>query len=97
MPSEFMEKAKHWPGLLTDKCIDHICNIDGLKTLYLAHNEFTRDAVVKLGKIKTLKHLAIDDRQVSDRGLEKLRESLPNCKIVVWGGVAPLKPAKKEK
>lgn len=97
LPSEFMKEAKHWPARLTDKCIDHICEIEGLETLYLAHNEFTEDAVVKLGKIKTLKHLVIDDRQVSDRGLAKLREQLPNCKVVVWDGIAPLKPAKKDK
>jgi hypothetical protein len=75
------EVAEKLPQRLTDKAIDHICTMPQLEALFLWDNEFSEEALLKLGQIKTLKRLGIQDWQISDEGLKQLRAMLPECEF----------------
>jgi len=75
------EVAEKLPQRLTDKAIDHICTMPQLEALYIYDNEFSEQALLKLGQIKTLKRLGIQDWQISDEALKQLRALLPECQF----------------
>ena len=53
---------------------------------HLGDNKFSEAAILKLGSLKTLKLLSLDDSQISANGLKELEASLPNCAIKIWDG-----------
>jgi hypothetical protein len=75
------EIAEKLPQRLTDKAMEHICTMLHLESLYIWDNEFSEQAILKLGQIKTLKRLGIQDWQISDEGLAHLRAMLPECQF----------------
>ncbi len=75
------EDAEKLPQRLTDKAIEHICTMPQLEALYIWDNKFSEPTLLKLGQIKTLKRLGIQDWQISDEGLKQLRAMLPECEF----------------
>lgn len=82
-----VEKAETIPQRLTDEALTHISSMETLEVLNIAHNEFGKNAVLKLQNLKSLQRLTVDDRQASPEVITALRTALPGCKIVVWTGI----------
>ena len=79
-------QAAKLPQRLTDNTLKHIASFRALESLRIGDNQFSEAAILGLAKCKTLKYLAIDESQMSDIGITKLKRTLPDCEIDVWPG-----------
>ena len=52
-----------------------------LKSLRLVGDQFTDDWLKHIRDLRRLQELSLVDTKVTDRGVESLRKTLPNCKI----------------
>ncbi|MCA9033685.1 MAG: hypothetical protein KDA91_01085 [Planctomycetaceae bacterium] len=81
-----VQKPEEIKQLITDQAIEHIAAFPSLEALHLGDNQFSEAAILRLGSLKTLKLLSLDDSQISANGLTELKASLPDCTIEIWGG-----------
>ena len=72
--------------LLTNQALEHIADFPSLQALHLGDNQFSEAAILKLGRLKSLKDLSLDHSQISADGLSELGTLLPDCKINIWRG-----------
>ncbi|MEO2015300.1 MAG: hypothetical protein ABGZ53_13100 [Fuerstiella sp.] len=66
---------------ITDKGLDHLTTITGLKSLTLKRLPVTDAGIPALSKLKTLKRLNLWGTQVTMEGAAELRKALPDCDI----------------
>lgn len=67
---------------LSDFNVEAISNVTSLEVLSLWGCPVTDESVEPLSKMNFLKSLWIGSTQISDGGLSKLKEALPNCEIL---------------
>ncbi len=78
MPMIQPEQAKEISQRLTDKALEHISKMDGLESLFISDNEFSENAILKPGRLKSLKRLRC---RLGADGRATLQRQLPDCKI----------------
>ena len=68
-------------GSITDQGILHLATLDNLTGLHLNSAQITDDSVRLLEQFQKLRILDIGGTLISDSGIGKIRQSLPNCRI----------------
>lgn len=66
---------------ITDKGLDHIATMTGVKTLTLKNVPVTDEGIPALARMKNLKRLNLWATQMSSDGVSRLRTELPECEI----------------
>ncbi len=67
---------------ITDAGLPHLAGLTQLKFLDLGATRVTDDGLPALSTLRNLRSLYLDGTSVSNQGLEKLKQDLPNLKIV---------------
>ena len=67
---------------ITDAGLEPIEGMTGLRRLLLDHTQVTDGGMKHLGGLAELEELWLVDTSVTDSGVKKLKQALPNCKIV---------------
>ena len=62
--------------------IEHLKGATNLERLSLSHTRITDAGLEHLKDLNNLNGLKLIDTQVTDAGVKKLRQALPNCRIV---------------
>ena len=66
---------------VTEKGLDHLATMTGMKTLTLKYVPVTDEGIPALSKLKSIKRLNLWGTRVTMDGLDKLRAALPDCDI----------------
>ncbi|MGD9127809.1 MAG: hypothetical protein PVH19_10580 [Planctomycetia bacterium] len=64
-----------------DEAIAELSKLKGLECLVLSNADVSDEGLESLAELTNLKELHVDSTRVSDEGVKKLQEKLPNCKI----------------
>ena len=82
-----LQYAKEWPHLrrleawhLTNSGLKHFEGLDQLKHLFIS-GEFTDEGLQHLEGLTQLEDLELSRAWVTDEGVQRLQQALPNCKI----------------
>jgi len=67
---------------ITGHGVPHLVQLVDLRELDLSGTRITDDAIAELGKIRALKFVSLSNTLVTAEGRRKLRQSLPDCRIV---------------
>ncbi len=63
--------------------------LPALEVLDLRWTPIDDGAVEMLERIRTIRHIGLSERQLSDDALERPRKALPNCDVNVWKDWVP--------
>lgn len=67
---------------ITDQGIAHLANLAELRYISLNGNRIADESVPHLAKLKRLEEIELFETDFSNDGIKRLKEALPNCKIV---------------
>ena len=66
---------------ITQDCLKHLKSLSSIEELRMSDTAVDDDAVADLVALKSLKFLDVADTAISDKGMERLREALPECDV----------------
>ena len=68
--------------LVTDDGVRALAILPDLEVLWITRCRVTDDIIPVLAKLKKLRELNVRNTEVTERGIEQLRQALPGCRIV---------------
>ena len=68
-------------GVLIDEGLQHLSELQNLQELDLYATVVTDDSLAHLTNLKNLKRISLEDTFVSEEGIKRLREHLPNTEV----------------
>jgi hypothetical protein len=71
----------YFDNRLTGLVLKHLKDLPLLEELWLESSDISDDGLVSLEELQHLQLLRLDRSSVSAKGIERLQEALPNCKI----------------
>jgi hypothetical protein len=74
---------------ITDAELEHIKGLNQLRWLELVNTKITDAGLMHFEGLNQLQYLSLIDTAVTDQGVQKIRQKLPNCKII-WQPTAKI-------